>query len=346
MKNSTGPSTRSSRSSLDIAVVYSRPTENARQCGSVLADSDTRDSAEEVAAALKAKGSAATLHGVTPDTLESILSLKCGCIFNLIDWTGHDLPAARRAFENFGRLQIPVTGADWDSFYLSSDKILMKRRFDAGRIPTPNWYLYESGTEIPSGTIPFPHIVKLAFEHSGIGLTHDSLVSDAAAEKEQAGKLLAKYRQPVIAEEFIPGRELQVTAYEKNGDVIILPIAEQVFVPDASVRYITYDGRWDENHADYSATRGVLAALDTGTGDACVQICRKAFRDLNLSGYVRFDIRLRSDGSPAILEFNANPGLFEGATWGTTISYHAAGLTFADFVRDIVEGAKPMRISE
>lgn len=323
------------KKSMSIAVVYSLPTKRA--LGSPYADTeqDTVDSAEEVYEVLKEKGTKPFLVPVDEESIATISRIRADCIVNLIDWTGLDLPLSDVAFTEIEHTGIPFTGATRENYLTTSDKILMKKALDSHKLPTPRWQLFEIGTETIRGDFTYPVIVKLAFEHCSIGLTHDAVVTNASTLAIRAAERIKTFGEPVIAEEFISGREFQVTVLETPRGVVILPPAEVVFASSGPESLLTYDSRWNETTQDYASSRVILPALDAHLAGRIAAVARKTFKDLGFRDYARFDIRTAGDAL-FILEPNSNPGLSDSDEYGMTVSYKAGGMTFADFVWAIV----------
>ncbi len=323
---------------MHIAVVYSLPTKRALAGKFADTEQDTVDSAEEVCAALKEKGAHPTLVPIDEDSLPSIAKIRADCIVNLIDWTGLDLPLSDGAFTAIEHTGIPFTGATRENYLTTSDKILMKKALDAYHLPTARWQVFENGTETIRDDFRYPVIVKLAFEHCSIGLTHDAVVG---SRQELAGRVrerIGSFGEPVIAEEFISGREFQVTVLETPHGVKILPPAEIIFDSYGPESLLTYESRWEEATLDYASSRVGLPALPVDFAAKITSVAKKTFKELGFRDYARLDIRSVGDAI-YILEANSNPGLSDSDEYGMTVSYKAAGMTFADFVWKIVESS-------
>jgi len=317
-----------------LAVVYSLPTNRSMKLGYVATDLDTKDSAEEVRDALTRKGYAPMLTAVSEGSIRSrIRAIHADCIFNLIEWTGIDLPLADTAFGEIERTGIPFTGATRKNYMTTTDKIPMKRLLDSAGVSTPRWQMFTSGKERIRSDFVYPVIVKLALEHCSIGLTYDAIVHTPKDLRERVNNRLSRFSQSVLAEEFIDGRELQVTNLETPSGIRMLPPAEIIY--DADVPFLTYESRWDETHPDYDKSYVTLSSLTDVQMKHLEKLSETIFTTLHFHDYNRLDLRIKGD-TVYILEANANPGLSDSDEYGMTISYKAAGMTFADFVDAIV----------
>lgn len=323
---------------MNIAVIYSVPTRRALSTPYKATDEDTKGSAEEVAAALATKGAKPTLIPITEDSIGRISIITTDVIFNLIEWDGLDRPLTLAAFDAIEATGIPYTGSTKDAIVVCNDKAKMKTKLDEAGLPTPRWQLFTQHHSNGAGFTHFslPVIVKLALEHCSIGLTKDAVVTKQEELLGIVKERINTFHQPVYVEEFITGRELQVTLLEREKGLTVLPPAEIVFDTKGTQAFLTYAGRWDGAHTDYKESSVEKAVLSPDLMQKLYLISHKTFRTFGFRDYSRLDIRLRGE-EIFILEANANPGLGDDEDYGMTVSYRAAGMTFADFCRDIVE---------
>jgi D-alanine-D-alanine ligase len=321
---------------MNIAVVYNKPTKRAIGSPYVDTEDDTADSAAEVAQALQCKGAHVQIHSIDEHHIGSVMKIRADLLFNLIEWTGLDMPLSDRAFGLIESLHIPVTGATRKNFMETSNKIPMKKTLDANRLPTARWQVFENGEEKVRNDFRYPLIVKLALEHCSIGLTHDAIVHDVEELRNRARERIHHFRQPVLAEEFIEGREFQITAVETKNSLRVLPPAEIIYKTPGPESLLTYESRWEESSADYQGSHVTLAEVDGQLEKSMKEITTRTFHLLGFRDYARLDIRTRGSAI-YILEANSNPGLCDSDEYGMTVSYKAGGMTFADFVWSIVE---------
>lgn len=325
---------------INITVLYNKPAARfTKNATFVDAEEDTEASAREVSEALKKKGANPTLVALTETTIDSVIaSLPNDLIFNLIEWTGIDTPYAIKTYDAINARGLYYTGATKETYLLSCDKSVMKKRLDEVGLPTARWQLFETGDENVRKDFHYPLIVKVSSEHSSVGLSKEAIVTDAKELLSIVNKRLAEYSQPVYAEEFLRGREFQVTLLETSKGLTILPISEVRYTNGTDVPFLTYASRWDARHADYQNSDVVLAKLTPQLTKKLEAMSTRAFTTFGYRDYARFDIRCQHE-EPLFLEINSNPGLSDDAEYGMTVSYKKAGMTFADFVWEIVASA-------
>ena len=322
-----------------IAIVYSLPSHRMKQTKYAGADEDTAVIAEKVSQGLAARGYSPSLYAVSEDNLGEIALIKADCVFNLIEWCGLDTTLAKEAFRHLRQLEIPVTGSSEELYVLTGDKIRMKQALKDSGVTTP-WGVGVATTEtIIEGSIPYPVIVKPHVEHCSIGLSNESVAHNANELQQIITKQINEFEQPVLVEEFIPGRELLVYLTEIAGEIKILPVVEMLFEGGNPMAFQTYDAKWEEKSQDYNATYYDQAVLIKEEYTLLESNCLAAFKKLGFWGYARFDVRLR-DGVPYILETNANPSVYDATEEIDNIESEVIeGIKFPDYLDGIVKSA-------
>jgi ribosomal protein S18 acetylase RimI-like enzyme len=188
--------------------------------------------------------------------------------------------------------------------------------------------------------VPPPWILKPAWEDASLGLEGDPVCATAEAALTRAALLARRFPgQPVLAEAFLPGRELNVSVLPTaSGELQVLPVAEMVYVdfPPDRPRVLGYEAKW---HTDsFAYTHTVRRFLDPETDSALIaraaELARAACRACGVTGYARVDLRLDADGLPCILEVNASPCI--AAEAGFMAAATEAGLRPAQVVERIL----------
>jgi D-alanine-D-alanine ligase len=256
-------------------------------------------------------------------------------VFNLFEGTadhGHTEAYVAGLLEWQG---VPFTGSPFQTLSLARSKHLTKHLFQGARLPTPEFFIVD---DLPMADCPlqWPVIVKPALEDASIGLDQGSVVTDPHRLQQRVAHLLREYGPPVLVEEFIRGRELNVAVIE-TPDLRTLPISEVLFV-DKDPAYwpiVTYDAKWKPGSRDYEATPPQYPAEVTPKlADRLASLARRAFRLLGCRDYARADFRVRRSGKPYLLEVNPNPDFSPSA--GLAGGLVSAGLSHAEFTVDLV----------
>lgn len=259
-------------------------------------------------------------------------------IFSLAD-EGYNLhtelePNVVAAFELFG---IPYTGAGPLALALCLDKPLAKRLLAASGLPTPRFVLYEQALqELADFDLHFPVIVKPSREDGSIGIKQDSVVDDAQQLLEKINQTIALYKQPVLVEEYIEGREINV-AVIGDKQLITLPLSEIHFnLPPGVRNFLFYETKWVEDSVYYASTVPQCpATVEPALRQALEKLAKKAYQALGLKGYGRVDFRINKEGKPYILEVNPNPDICKDA--GLARMAKAYGWSYEALLQQIID---------
>jgi D-alanine-D-alanine ligase len=156
--------------------------------------------------------------------------------------------------------------------------------------------------------LKFPVIMKLLNEDASIGISEFSVVKNFKELKKHLKFLYETYRQDIIIEEYIDGKELNVAILDEK----VLPISEIKFdgLPENLPKIVTYEGKWMDGSVYYEHTKPKCPAqLGKNTKAKVEKTAMLAFKSMNCRDYARVDIRLSKKGVPYIIEVNPNPDI-------------------------------------
>ena len=266
-------------------------------------------------------------------------------------------------------LRLPHTGSGVLTLALTLDKPMTKRVLHYHELPTPEFQLFGRADEAisadllvdgGSGTagdeaLRFPLFVKPSREGTGIGVSARSIVHTVDELRDRVGELLAAYRQPVLCERFMTGREFTVgilgnlapTAARRLNDRTapnVLP-KELTILPTLEVDLHRYDPAEGNAYTNRIKTELVHsfrytcpAPIAADLADRLRRLSAAVFRVTGCCDVARVDVRLDGDGVPWILEVNPLPGLNPEYS-DLVIQAAAAGITYDDLIGRIVEAA-------
>jgi D-alanine-D-alanine ligase len=236
-------------------------------------------------------------------------------------------------------LEIPFTGSSALTLGLSQDKAKTKSILAYHGISTPTHRVWVPGKSESFPGLDFPLIVKPLREDASLGIDQDAFVGDASALKRQIHKLFRDYRQPVLVEQYVDGREFNVSILG-NEKPQILPISEIDFskMPPDLPRICSYAAKWMEGSPEFRFTIPRCPASLTPEEEKRIQeVSLLAYQIMECRDYARVDIRMNGEGTPYILEINANPDISRDA--GMTRSAKKAGFSYPEFIGKILEDA-------
>jgi len=121
-------------------------------------------------------------------------------------------------------MRIPYSGSKVLTLALALDKPMTKRVIAFHNLPTPDFQTFERVDEELSPEMKFPLFVKPSREGTGMGVSRNSIVYNEKEMREQIALMVEKYKQPVLAERYIEGREVTV-GFVGN---LVGPVAKRV----------------------------------------------------------------------------------------------------------------------
>jgi D-alanine-D-alanine ligase len=206
-------------------------------------------------------------------------------------------------------LRIPYTGCPAHAIELSNDKVLAKRILELLNVPSPRWGTPKTMETGQGGT----WIVKAQHEHASYGMSQANVVQGTTAAVELAIALENEHKIDWMIEEFVDGREFNVSMIQTDDGARTLPIAEIMFenYSQDMHKIIDYKAKWDDQSFEYKNTnrRYDFPASDVPLLHGLEEISRKVWSGFDLRGWARIDFRVDKDGIPYVVDVNANPDL-------------------------------------
>jgi len=265
-------------------------------------------------------------------TREALGNISPGLVFNLVETLGgraeliHLVPALLES------MHIPFTGSGAFSMLVTSDKLRSKDHFRGSGIPTAEWLCPGKDT-IPAKDKYY--IVKPVWEDGSVGITDESVMR---GDDPQLHKILSRPEKDIFAEEYIHGREFNLSLLYSPDGPEILPPAQIRFVdyPEGKPHILNYDSKWKEDSFEY---KNSVRSFDFPGEDmklleelkALSYLCWRAFE---LRGYARVDFRVDANNKPYVLEVNANPCISPDA--GYIAAAEKAGMSYSEVIKRII----------
>jgi D-alanine-D-alanine ligase len=198
---------------------------------------------------------------------------------------------------------IPTVFSDPLTLALTLDKAWTKRIVRDQGVPTPDFAVIERAADIACVNLPFPLFIKPVAEGSGKGVNERSRVHSAAELRVTALDLFARFRQPIIAETYLPGREFTVGITGTGEDAAVLGVMEIRPTAKGTKAGYGYENKehWEE--------RVTLDLVDDPEARAAADVALHAWRALRCRDGGRVDIRSDAQQRPHFLEVNPLAGL-------------------------------------
>lgn len=314
------------------------------------------DELKSVQRALKPTGHETKIVPVALDVYKLIDELKNNTpdlIFNLCESLDGDPTQEMNIASLFEILKIPYTGSRALTLGIALNKWRVKEILQYYNIPTAPHYICKNATEFNANGYSklkdkFPLIVKPSREDASIGIENKSVVHNDSELKTRIEYILDEHRQPALVEQYIDGREINVSVVgnvvNDENDLIVFPISEIDFaeLPDDYPKIVSYNSKWMYKTVEFSGTKAVCPAknIPSELEEKIKDTARKVYKIIGASDYARVDFRVK-DNIPYVLEMNPNPDIASDVDedTGFTRSGKAYGWSYEELIQNIIKFA-------
>lgn len=308
------------------------------------AEWDSPTTIAAVESALSRLGKVVRLEA-TDDFPERLREARPDIVFNLAEGLhGVNREAHVPAICEF--YAIPYTGSDPFTLSLCLDKARTKETLTFHGIPTPRFAVVRKAEELEAvaATLSLPLFVKPLHEGSSKGITDGSLCRDRAHLLSQTEFLLESYGQPVLVEEYLPGKEFTCAVLGNGEEATVLPIVGMNFksLPKGALPIYSFDAKfvWDRPEKPleiFQCPARITSALQA----SIEKVTLDAFHVLGCRDWARIDVRLDAAGVPNVLEVNPLPGILPDPADNSCLpkAARAAGISYEELIQSCVKYA-------
>ena len=271
----------------------------------------------DVISALRELGHEVLILGVlnTLSDLDKILtSTKVDFVFNLVEEFKGKVELDYKITEFLEKYKVNFSGCSSNSLIIGRDKSKSKIEVLKTGIKTPKHYVFKKNNRIEFSkySIRFPLIVKCLKEEASYGITKKSIVHSLSKLKERIRYVHSELGVDCIAEEFIEGQEIYVSAFKKEGNKYEVLPPRKLFFPQSNrpdKEIYTSAAKWSYAYAKkykihtrhFRASELVIKRLEK----SMLTICSC----LKVDGQARADFRVTPEGEIYFIELNPNPNL-------------------------------------
>lgn len=227
---------------------------------------------------------------------------------------------------------IPYTFSDPLTLSLCLHKGMTKHVLRNSGILTPDFMVIETEEDIAHVEIPFPLFAKPVAEGTGKGITTASKITSPYELQNICRILLAKYRQPVLIESFLPGRELTAGIVGTGNEAVALGVME-IHLKDHAERSV-YSFTNKENYEELVE----YELIDDAMAQDAKETALAAWRALGCRDAGRIDLRADTPGRPNVMEINPLAGLHPVHS-DLPIICNLAGISYHELISMIMRSA-------
>jgi D-alanine-D-alanine ligase len=241
---------------------------------------------------------------------------------------------------------VPYSGSDPFTLTLCLDKARTKETLSFHGIPTPRFAVVQQLSDLDERTsdLELPLFIKPLHEGSSKGITDGNLCWDRDHLLRQTKFLLENYHQPVLVEQYLPGKEFTCGVLGNGDEATVLPIVGMNFdsLPKGALPIYSYDAKfvWDRPERPLEIfqcpariTRELQAAIE--------RVVLDAYRVLGCRDWARIDVRLDGAGNPNVLEVNPLPGILPDPADNSCLpkAARAAGIGYDELLQSCLRFA-------
>ncbi len=234
---------------------------------------------------------------------------------------------------------IPCTFSDALVCAVTLDKAVAKRIVHACGLRTPAFAVLENAAAAATVKLPFPLFAKPIAEGTGKGVDARSMIRTRSELEAVCADLLAKYHQPVLVEEFLPGREFTTAIVGTGAEARAIGSMEILIHDKTGSGIYSYENK--ENCEAFCKYERLAPGTLRSEVEALAVAC---YRALECRDAGRVDIRLDADGRPSFMEVNPLAGLNPGHSDLPMIA-EMEGMPYRELLRAILDSAT-RRISQ
>jgi D-alanine-D-alanine ligase len=241
---------------------------------------------------------------------------------------------------------IPYSGSDPFTLTLCLDKARTKETLSFHGIPTPKFAVVENLSDIDDRTLSLrlPLFVKPLHEGSSKGITERNLCSDREHLLAQTRFLLENYNQPVLVEEYLPGKEFTCGVLGNGDEATVLPLVGMNFdaLPKGALPIYSFDAKfvWDRPERPLEIFQ-CPARIGRPLQALIERVVLDAYRVLGCRDWARIDVRLDGAGAPNVLEVNPLPGILPDPAENSCLpkAARAAGIGYDELIQSCLRFA-------
>ena len=213
--------------------------------------------------------------------------------------------------EYFSSHAINFSGSTREVLEFDSNKVLAKMHLNNKGIKTAKYFIatpeeYDGESNLP---IKFPLFLKPLDAANGNGIDDLSYVTNFTDYKSKISSLYKIFNQPVLAEEYLDGREFTVAIIKKGNEELIVSAVEAI--PPTSTHGLRILGAQTKKNDSES----LIEIVDIDVKNRVTKLAVDAFVNLGIRDFGRIDIKTNQSGDCFFMEANLVPGMTSGTSY-------------------------------
>jgi D-alanine-D-alanine ligase len=227
---------------------------------------------------------------------------------------------------------IPYSGNSLEAIFFTTSKTITSRMLKEAGINNPGSYRPSELHLLKPGNM---YIVKPVWEDGSLGITADSVFECKPGFED---RLRGKDDSHWFIEDFIDGREFNISVLAGENGPEVLPPAEIVFrdYDEGRPRIVDFKAKWEMGSFEFENTIREFpgSGLTPEFTGRLMETAASCWRLFGLKGYARVDVRADSKGNIFVIEINANPCISPDG--GFVAATKKAGYPFTEVLKRII----------
>jgi D-alanine-D-alanine ligase len=311
-------------------IIYNQPGEDA------LADElDVLDQVAYIEQHIVELGISVYRKGITENFMLEVAALakeKPDFVFNLVESINNKGELIYFVPALLSLHSLPYSGISFEAIFLTTNKTICSKMMKSAGINNPGSYLPSQINLLKPGR---KYIVKPIWEDGSLGITGKSVFECKPGFEEKFQGLDDAHW---FIEDFIDGREFNISVIAGKDGPEVLPPAEIVFINygDDRPRIIDFKAKWEMDSFEYINTvrefpgNKLSEKLRVNLKESAAA-CWNLF---GLKGYARVDVRTDSNENVYVIEINGNPCISPDG--GFVAATREGGYKFTEVLQRII----------
>ena len=239
-------------------------------------------------------------------------------------------------------LNVPYTASDPLTLSLTLHKARAKEILACRGVPTARFTLVSELSELARVRLRYPLFVNPVAEGSGKGIFANNLCHSRAELRDRVAFLLETYRQPVLAEAYLPGPEFTVAILGNGPEARCLPIVGLDFstLPLGAPPVYGYEAKWIWDTPEHQLDIFECPArAPEPLSREIERVALAAYHALGCRDWCRVDVRVDDAGVPNVMELNPLPGIIPDTKMNSCFpkAARAAGFSYDELIQEVVQ---------
>ncbi len=318
---------------MKIGITYDLRTDYLKEGYSMeeTAEFDTENTIEGIESAIKKNGHETERIGNAGALIKQLLDGKrWDMVFNIAEGLyGEGRESLVPAL--LDHYKIPYVFSGPVTLGISLNKAYAKQIIRDSKINTPDFFVVTKVEDVENVDLEYPLFAKPVSEGTGKGINSKSILNSKEELFSVCSKLLQQFNQPVLIEEYLPGREFTVGVLGTGKSAYVPGAIEIVYKKNTNNIY-SYENK--ENYktiVDYIAVKDELLTQ-------CSELALDVWRALNCFDGGRVDMKIDKQGKMNFIEVNPLAGL-NPTTSDLPILCKLNGVSFQEIINEILKSA-------